>query len=149
MHRGTFSPSHVPSSRLDYVVGLFSRRNPPEELQIPDQLAQQAGYKFGTQDFAGAFNTYAEAIDKIHTMCVVTPRGMRQRTPGERDLVILDGLNNSLGAALAVNPQLDVRKLVERTIGYMDQIADEAGEADTLYHDAIRNIDITYRLGTH
>jgi hypothetical protein len=128
-------------------MGLFSRKAKTPNLQIPDALAQQADLQYGHQDFAGALETYAEAIDKIHTMCVATSAPSRIRTLGPRDQDILDGLNSSLGATLAMEPHRDVASLVQQTLGYLREIASEAGNESGRYLRAIDSIEATYRLG--
>lgn len=130
-------------------MGLFSRkpRAPQPQMQVPDELAQEAALQYGSQNFAGALETYGSAIDKIHTMCVVAARQSRIRTPGEQDQRILDGFNNALGAALAMNRDLDVRSTVEQALNYLAQIADEAGAEAGRYVEAAKKIEMTYRLG--
>jgi hypothetical protein len=128
-------------------MGLFSRKRKARPLQIPDDLAARAAMQYAAQEFASAFVSYTEAIDKIHAMCVVTVPRYRERTPGEPDRRILEGLNDSLAAALAVNPRLEVASAVEHTMRWLGEIADEAGASAGLYLDAIRNIETTYRRG--
>jgi hypothetical protein len=128
-------------------MGLFSRKKNRPNLQIPDALAQQADLRYGHQDFAGAMKAYADAIDKIHTMCVATSARYRIRELGPGDEDILDGFNSSLGAALAMEPHRDVASLVEQTLGYLHEIASEAGTESGRYLRAIDSIETTYRLG--
>lgn len=128
-------------------MGLFSRKTNAPNPQVPDALAQQADLRYGHQDFAGAMETHAEAIDKIHTMCVATSALYRIRKPGPGDQDILDGFNSSLGATLAMEPHRDVASLVEQTLAYLQQIANEAGTESGRYLRAIDSIETTYRLG--
>ena len=79
-------------------MGLFTRAPRESPRQIPDELAEKAAVRYGNQDFVGAFQTYAEAIDKIHTMCVVADRSSRVRAPGPDDQPVLDGFSNALSA---------------------------------------------------
>ncbi len=128
-------------------MGLFSRRSshrtrPPVTVeptrQIPDELAEQAQLAYGGQDFYGGLQTYALAIDKIHTMCVVAaPPSSRIRRPGPQDQPILDGFINALGATLASTPEKDVRSLVERSMNYLAEIAAEAGTYAEMYDATI------------
>jgi hypothetical protein len=128
-------------------MGFFSRKTKAPNLQLPDALAQQADLQYGHQDFAGAMETYAEGIDKIHTMCVVASASSRIRTLGPGDQGILDGFNSSLGATLAMEPRREVASLVQRTLGYLREIANEAGNEVGRYLQAIDAIETTYRLG--
>ncbi|TFV91149.1 hypothetical protein [Blastococcus sp. CT_GayMR16] len=116
-------------------------------LQMPDQLAQEAADQYGNRDFAGALQTYGRAIDKIHTMCVMASPGSRIRSPGPQDQPILDGFNSSLGAALALNPRLDVATEVERATAYLRQVAMESPGEAPRYFDAIERFESTYRAG--
>lgn len=131
-------------------MALFSRKKstPEPQLQVPDELATEADRQYGNANFLGALETYGRAIDKIHTMCVVADRSSRIRTPGPDDQEILDGFNNSLGAALATDKQASVSSIVEKATVYLQQIAGEAGRESTRYHTAIESIELTYRLGT-
>lgn len=125
-------------------MGLFSKRSSSTSdagLQFPDKLAQQADLEYGTQQFAAAFETYAEAVDKIHTMCVATPQDMRRRTPGPGDQAILSGIQNALGAALAMDSSLDPSSTVERTVAYLWQIADQAGAERQRYIDTANELE--------
>lgn len=134
-------------------MGLFSRKTESSgsasagSLQIPDQLAQRAAREYGTSNFMGALELYGEAIDKIHTMCVVASPSGRIRSLGAQDQPILDGFNNSLGAALAMDSTADVDRIVEQTLGYLREIAADAGPGDDRYALLMSNIDVTYRLG--
>jgi hypothetical protein len=128
-------------------MGLFSRKAPRPEQQIPDELASQAVSQYGSGDFLAALETYGQAIDKIHTMCVVANPSSRIRTPGAQDQMILDGFNNSLGAALETNAHANLSAVVERTVAYLSQIAGEAGPESPRYLSAIESIETTYRLG--
>ena len=115
-------------------MGIFGRRphdqqqqqsSSQRELQIPDRLAGEAAQFYGSAQFGRAFATYCEAIDKMHTMCVVAEPGSRIRTPGDQDRPIVDGAVNSLGAALAMDASLRLGADVDRAASYLRQIAAE------------------------
>jgi hypothetical protein len=132
-------------------VGFFSRKTPPTpktELQVPDELALEAANHYGHAEFLAAANAFATAIDKIHTMSVVAPAGSRIRTAGSHDQEILDGFNKSLGAVLAMDATAAISALVERTLAYLGEIAQEAGPEAERYITAMTDIETTYRLGT-
>jgi len=134
-------------------MGLFSRKiedsgsSGPSGTQIPDRLAQRAAVEYGNSRFTAALELYGEAIDKIHTMCVVAQPSGRIRSLGAQDQPILDGFNNSLGAALAMDSTADVDRIVEQAMNYLREIAAEGGGGDNRYAAAMSNIDISYRLG--
>lgn len=127
-------------------MGLFSKKGPkPQQLQIPDELALKAADQGAAGNDLAALETYGEAIDKIHTMCVVAQPGSRIRQPGPQDQPILDGFNSALAAAVASNPDAaGVSSTVERTAAYLQQIASEAGPESSRYHSAISAIQATY-----
>lgn len=132
-------------------MGIFSRKSAKsggggQELQYPDELAQEAAMAYGSGNFASALETYGTAIDKLHTMCVVAAPGSRIRTPGANDQPILDGFNNSLGVVLTDSPKDSHAELVSRTISYLNQIAAEAGPESGRYIDAARTIESTFQL---
>jgi hypothetical protein len=115
-----------------------------QQIQLPDQLAQDAAQNYGNQDFAGAFRKYAEAVDKIHTMCVMAPSESRIRQPSDRDDPILHGLTSALGANLAMDPNSQVGDLTGQTVSYLMQIADEAshgGYDGSRYVEAARELE--------
>lgn len=119
-------------------MGLFSKKGSSASgsLQYPDELAQDAALAYGTANFSTALDTYALAIDKIHTMCVVASPSSRLRTPGPQDQPILDGFVSSLGAGLAMDATMDT-SIVAKTLEYLRQIADEAGPEAGRYQAAI------------
>jgi hypothetical protein len=112
-------------------------------LQIPDQLAQAADRAYGNQDFIGAFRKSAEAVDKIHTMCVMAPAQSRIRQPSDRDDPILDRLTSALGGSLAVDPNAPVADLTRSTVGLLMQIANEAAQTG---HDGTRYAETASEL---
>lgn len=114
-------------------MGLFSRKPGKPPLQVPDELAQQAAAAYGTARFASAAESYATAIDKIHTMCVLAAPSSRIRAPGAQDQPILDGFVSSVGATLAMDPTAGIDSLVERTCAYLRDIADAAGTEANRY----------------
>ncbi len=126
-------------------MGFFSKRkgSPSVELQVPDELALSAAAEAEAGNHAGAMEAYANAIDKIHTMCVVTQAGSRIRQPGAQDQPILDGLVSSLSAVLAANPQADPSEVVQPALAYLNEIAGEAGPEATRYRSAIESIQST------
>jgi hypothetical protein len=128
-------------------MGLFSKKGPKAQpLQIPDELALKAADQGAAGDHLAALESYGEAVDKIHTMCVVAQPGSRIRQPGPRDQVILDGFNSALAAVVASDPDpAGVSSTVERTVAYLHQIAGEAGPESGRYHAAIESIQATYR----
>jgi hypothetical protein len=118
-------------------LGLFSRRRvgergpvtPSKPLQVPDELARDAGGRLDAGDFTAALELYAQAIDKLHTMCVIAQRGSRLRDPSEADQPILDGFTTALTAVQGTlgRPRIDQRIIMNAT-GYLQQIAVEAQE---------------------
>lgn len=130
-------------------MGLFSRNRTAKQpqLQVPDELERKARAEYGHQQFSAALSTYVEAIDKIHTMCVCASPPSRIRVPGPGDQAILDGYNSALGATLATDPGANVSSQVEQSVGYLRQIAGEAGPEAGRYLRAIDEIETTYRLG--
>lgn len=126
-------------------MGLFSKKGPKAQpLQIPDELALRAADQGAAGNHLAALESYGEAVDKIHTMCVVAQPGSRIRQPGPRDQVILDGFNSALAALVASDPDAGVSSTVERTVAYLHQIAGEAGPESGRYHSAIGAIQATY-----
>ncbi|GGM16080.1 hypothetical protein GCM10011594_40110 [Nakamurella endophytica] len=89
-------------------------------------MATRAHTLYTQHKFGGALELYAEAIDKIHTMCVVAKPESRIRTPSESDAAIIDGFVDALGAALATNQSADAVSIASRTQGYLTQIGQEA-----------------------
>lgn len=128
-------------------MGIFSKKRSGSsgrgELQYPDELAQKAALAYGSADFGTAMEGYANAIDKIHTMCVVASPP-RLRTPGLGDQYILDGFVNSVGASLSMEIPLDAN-LIERTLNYLGQIAGEAGSEAGRYQKAITDVQFELR----
>jgi hypothetical protein len=126
-------------------MGLFSKKGPKAQpLQIPDELAVKAADQGAAGNHLAALETYGEAVDKIHTMCVVAQPGSRIRQPGPQDQVILDGFNSALAAVVASAPDAaSVSSTVERTVAYLHQIAGEAGPESGRYHSAISAIQAT------
>jgi hypothetical protein len=107
------------------------------QKQYPDELADKAALQYGGQDFDGAMETYATAIDKLHTMYVVA--GQRLRKPGPQDQQILDGFRNSVGATHAMYPDRDLRPALESAFNYLGQIADSAGPESHRYASTIQD----------
>jgi len=132
-------------------VGIFGGRravrDSASEKQYPDELAEQAALEYGSGQFGAAMETYAKSIDKIHTMCVVANPNSRIRAPSSQDQPILDGFNNALGAAMASQPSFAPSATVQRTIIYLQQIAEQAGVESERYNQAIMEIETTFRLG--
>jgi len=128
-------------------MGLFSKKGPKAQpLQIPDELAVKAADQGAAGNHLAALETYGEAVDKIHTMCVVAQPGSRIRQPGPQDQVILDGFNSALVTVLASDPEAAaVPSIVERTVAYLRQIAGEAGSESGRYNTAIESIQVTCR----
>lgn len=110
-------------------------------MQPPDRLALEAQELYGNQRFAAAFQMYAAAVDKIHTMCVMAAPASRQRQPGSGDQAILDGLISAAGAALAMDPTLDLKSPSITTMMYLVQIAREAGDESERYLNASRELE--------
>jgi hypothetical protein len=127
-------------------MGLFSKKGPKAQpLQIPDELALKAANQAAAGNHLAALESYGEAVDKIHTMCVVAQPGSRIRQPGPQDQVILDGFNSALTAVVTSAPDAaGVSSTVERTVAYLHQIAGEAGPESSRYHSAINAIQATY-----
>jgi hypothetical protein len=134
-----------------HIVGWFngkrSAKSDSGSDQIPDRLAREAAAHYGQSRFSAALDSYGEAIDKIHTMCVMAAPGSRIRFPGQQDQPILDGFVSSLGATLAMDPHADLRAEVERTSAYLYQIAAESPDEGQRYRKAIADIELAYRLG--
>lgn len=112
-------------------MGLFSRKErtpsssrPRADLQPPDEYGQQAQAAYGSQQFHRAFDLYCSAIDKLHTMYVVGD--CRYRQPSSSDTYILEGWVSATGATKATQPGALNRNDLERSIGYLNQIADTA-----------------------
>lgn len=127
-------------------MGFLSKKAPKAPpQQIPDELASRAADQAASGEHQGALESYGEAVDKIHTMCVVAQPGSRIRQPGAQDQGILDGFNAALAAVLSANPEAaGVSSTVERTVAYLQQIADEAGPESGRYFAAIEAIQTTY-----
>jgi hypothetical protein len=128
------------------MMGLFGNKktSATPELQIPDELAQKAALAYVSQQFARAFETYVEAVDKLHTMYVIGEQRFRQAGP--RDHAILNGINNSLGAALAIDPTRPVDGSVHSAVAYLAQIAGVARSEQDRYNDAIEILERTLRV---
>ncbi len=128
-------------------MGLFSKKGPKAQpLQIPDELAVKAADQGAAGNHLAALETYGEAVDKIHTMCVVAQPGSRIRQPGPQDQVILDGFSSALVTVLVSDPEAAaVPSIVERTVAYLRQIAGEAGSESGRYNAAIESIQVTCR----
>ncbi len=128
-------------------MGLFSRKSASASSgkQYPDELADTAQLRYGSQQFASAAETYAKAVDALHTMYVMSDGKLRR--PGPQDAAILDGLRNSIGAALSMDANAPVRELAERSCNYLGQIADFAdrnGLDSAPYRRAIA--DVSYEV---
>lgn len=137
-------------------MALFGRRrrvNAPEatNLQPPDEYARRGAVYYGNQDFANALDMYGEAIDKLHTMYVFPAPQDRRRQPSVADESILQGFISSLGAALAMDPSMQVGARVEKAINYLGQIARVAQREDQAsagrYLAAIDDITLAAKLG--
>lgn len=128
-------------------MGFFSRQGrKAQPLQIPDELALKAADQAAAGDHITALQSYGEAVDKIHTMCVMAQPGSRIRQPGPQDQLILDGFNSALAAVLASDPGAGgVSSTVERTVAYLHEIAGEAGPESGRYYTAIESIRATHR----
>lgn len=125
-------------------MGFLSRKGQrTQQLQVPDELALKARAQADGGNHGAAFETYGEAIDKIHTMCVVAAPGSRLRHPGAQDQEILDGFNEALAAVLRADPGSSVANTVDRTLAYLHEIAREAGVESGRYTAAIQAIDAT------
>jgi hypothetical protein len=127
-------------------MALFSRRDTSagrnaSQLQPPDQLALKARELYGSQRFTAAFEAYASAVDKIHTMCVMAEPSSRRRQPGPGDQAILDGLVSAAGAALAMDPALDLKPTAIPTMMYLVQIAREASHESDRYLNASKELE--------
>lgn len=103
-------------------MGLFNRnkRTRAGTVQIPDELAQRAQIEYGNSSFPAAANLYADAVDKLHTMYVIGQCQYRQ--PSQSDSSITQGLASAVGAALAMDPSVQMRSLIVRSIGYLSEI---------------------------
>jgi hypothetical protein len=131
-----------------FIVALFSRKGTNRQgkaapLQVPDELALKAADQARAGNNLGSLETYEEAVDKIHTMCVVAQPGSRIRQPGPQDQGILDGFTSALAAVLSADAEAPVSSTVERTVAYLQQIAGEAGPESGRYLDAIDSIQAT------
>ncbi len=126
-------------------MGLFSKRpkgaghaQPMSGKQIPEQRAEDAYELYMHQRFAEAAEQYASAIDAIDTMCYMTPIGSRRRAPSFNDKPILEGFNNAIGAAMAMDQSFvpAAQQLAEKVIIQLARVAQEHGvddEARDLY----------------
>jgi hypothetical protein len=114
---------------------------PSEAKQYPDELADAAAVEYGSGCYATAAEGFATAIDKLHTMEMVAANPIR--CPGDQDQYILDGLRNSVGAALAAGQVLD-RHIVESAMAYLRAIGANAGPEGGRYLQAVS--DIEYEL---
>ena len=137
-------------------MGLFSgfKKSPrgAEGIQLPERLAQEAEFLYGTQKFAESAEMYAEAVDKIDTMCFAAQPASRIRKPGMRDQRIFDGLNSALGAAMSINPSFksQAARIVDVAVAQLFRVSREPGiDPATLemYDRAISEIQLTLRLG--
>lgn len=113
------------------------------QKQYPDELAEVAEQLYATQQFGAAANQFALAIDKLHTMLVVSLPPNRLRQPGPGDQAILDGLQKSVGAAKATGQPFD-RRDVETALNYLGEIQASAGDEARRYASALT--DIAYEL---
>jgi hypothetical protein len=134
-------------------MGLFSRnKSTPSsapaavEMQPPDELAQRGGVAYEGSDFTYAAELYGDAVDKLHTMYVMG--GARYRKPSDSDRPILDGLVNSVGAAIASGRIADVRHHAERACHYLaeiDQMVPPQASGPSIYRQAIDNVSFELR----
>lgn len=92
--------------------------------QPPDEYAAEGRLLYGSADFVRAVEAFATAVDKMHTMYVVGNASYRRPSPADQG--ILDGLANSVGAALALNSQAPIRDSAGTALNYLVQIADFA-----------------------
>lgn len=79
----------------------------------PERRGEQARASYGHANFAEALTQYESAIEALHDLYLF--ENMRQRQPSPADAWIVDGYTSSLGAALSMNPNLDVTESV-RTV---------------------------------
>lgn len=93
----------------------------PVTIPIPERLLQEAQAQYSMQRSAQSFNLTAESIDKLHTMYVVADGQVR--IPTDHDKPILDLLVASCGAAMAMNPALDLKPLASKTAFYLADIS--------------------------
>jgi hypothetical protein len=135
-------------------MGLFSKRNntattkaePQGQLQIPDELAQRAALAYGSQQFTSAAEAYAQAVDKLHTMYAVGNCQFRQPSPD--DLPILEGLVNSVGAAIAMGSAAAVRQSAESSLHYLgdlERTLSARGQDTQMFRQAIENLSFELR----
>ncbi len=116
-------------------MGLFRKKSSSSggggNEQPPDRLAREASSFYDSANFLRAFESYVEAIDKIHTMtvCAVNPI----RHPGPCDQPILDGINSSLGAALSTDRNAPVASGVQKSVHYLREISGIAGNESSRY----------------
>lgn len=127
-------------------MGLFRKSNKSRSQQPPDRLATEAREKYQSQDFEKALDLFGEAIDKLHTMYVFASPGQRHRQPSSDDILIIEGFLMSLGAVLENNRNADIDAIVQRTTGYLTQIAQtvqgESGNAEPYMEGVQRIIDM-------
>lgn len=121
-------------------------------MQMPERLAQEAELLYGTQKFAAAADKYAEAVDKIDTMCYAAQAASRIRKPGMQDQPIFAGLNSALGAAMSLDPafKTEAVKIVQVAVAQLTRVAREPGVDQAtrdMYDEAIEAIQLTLRMG--
>ncbi len=147
--RVNYAPKGV-NIGLEVLVGLFGRNKVKTEgsasaLQVPDEIAIRAKIEYGNGRFAAAASLYGESVDKLHTMYVVG--GCRYRQPSPSDSPITEGLVSAVGAALAVDPSVPVRSLLERSADYLSQILQmpQAAAEVSIYESAIGELTRLHR----
>lgn len=127
-------------------MGLFGKSNKSRSQQPPDRLAAEAREEYQSQAFEKALELFGEAIDKLHTMYVFASSGQRHRQPSSDDILIIEGFLMSLGAVLENNRNADVDAIVQRTTGYLTQIAqtvqNEGGNAAPYMEGVQRIVDM-------
>lgn len=136
-------------------MGLFNRQKKnfgtAEGIQLPERLADAAEFLYGTQKFAEAAEKYAEAVDRIDTMCYAAQPSSRIRRPALRDQTIFDGLNSALGAAMAMDASFKSRasQIVQVGVAQLYRVSREPGvdpSVQLMYDEAIRKIQLTMRV---
>lgn len=119
-------------------------------MQVPDELAGRAEDLYGRQKFGAAFEVFAEAVDKLHSMEVVAAPGSRLRVPSNADRPILAGLVKSLGASLAMgDAPRDYRDIAAKSAYYLGEIAEEAARVGVDagdYSSAVAEVSRTIRM---
>jgi hypothetical protein len=133
-------------------MGLFSKRsNEPAQpaqpqLQIPDELAQKAALEYGSQQFSAAAGLYAAAVDKLHTMYAIG--NCKFREPSADDMPILQGLVNSVGAAVAMGSGPAVRQPAASALHYLadiEQTLSARGQNVGMFRQATDNLGFELR----